>query len=66
MPGWREGAGVAGGRRQFLSKGQRMPQALLLRPQTLWDKLRGAQSTYRLDQPTSWTLVDRRWQARIV
>jgi hypothetical protein len=46
--------------------GQRMPQALLLRPQTLWDKLRGAQSTYRLDQPTSWTLVDRRWQARMV
>jgi hypothetical protein len=60
------GAGVAGGRRQFLTMGQRMPQALLLRPQTLWDKLRGAQSTYRLDQPTSWTLVDRRWQARMV
>jgi hypothetical protein len=64
--GGREGAGIAGGRRQFLSKGQRMPQALLLRPQTLWDKLRGAQSTFRLDRPTSWTLVDRRWQARIV
>lgn len=60
------GAGVAGGRRQFLTMGQRMPQALLLRPQTLWDKLRGAQPTYRLDQPTSWTLVDRRWQTRIV
>jgi hypothetical protein len=62
----REGAGVAGGRRQFLSKGQRMPQALLLRPQSLWDKLRGTQSTYRLNQPTSWTLVERRWQARFV
>jgi hypothetical protein len=60
------GAGVAGGRRQFLAVGQRMPQALLLRPQTLWDKLRGAQPTYRLDQPTAWTLVDRRWQTRIV
>jgi hypothetical protein len=57
---------VAGGRRQFLSKGQRMPQALLLRPQTLWDKLRGTQPTYRLNQPTSWTLVDRRWQTRFV
>jgi hypothetical protein len=62
----RDGAGVAGGRRQFLSKGQRMPQALLLRPQSLWDKLRGTQPTYRLNQPTSWTLVDRRWQARFV
>jgi hypothetical protein len=60
------GAGVAGGRRQFLTTGQRMPQALLLRPQTLWDKLRGTQASYRLDQPTSWTLVDRRWQTRIV
>jgi hypothetical protein len=60
------GAGVAGGRRQFLTMGQRMPQALLLRPQTLWDKLRGLQSTYSLDQPTGWTLVDRRWQTRIV
>jgi hypothetical protein len=61
-----DGTGVAGGRRQFLSKGQRMPQAQLLRPQSLWDKLRGTQLTYRLNQPTSWTLVDRRWQARIV
>jgi hypothetical protein len=60
------GAGVAGGRRQFLTAGQRMPQALLLRPQTLWDKLRGAHSTYRLDAPTGWTLIDRRWQTRIV
>jgi hypothetical protein len=60
------GAGVAGGRRHFLTMGQRMPQALLLRPQTLWDKLRGAHATYRLDQPTGWTLVDRRWQMRIV
>jgi hypothetical protein len=71
-PGWWEcqnagsGAGVAGGRRHFLTMGQRMPQALLLRPQTLWDKLRGAHATYRLDQPTGWTLVDRRWQMRIV
>jgi hypothetical protein len=60
--GWWEcqdgaGAKVAGGRRQFMKQGQRMPQALLLQPQTLWDKLRGAQSTYRLSQPTSWTLV---------
>jgi hypothetical protein len=60
------GVGVAGGRRQFVTMGQRMPQAPLLRPQTLWDKLRGTQSSYRLDQPSGWTLVDRRWQTRIV
>jgi hypothetical protein len=58
------GAGVAGGRRQFLTQGQRMPQALLLQPQTLWERLRGMQSSYRLDEPTIWTLVDRRSKAR--
>ncbi len=58
------GARVAGGRRQFLTKGQRMPQALLSRPQSLWNKLRGVQASYRLDQTTVWTLVDRRRQAR--
>jgi hypothetical protein len=59
-----DGAGVAGGRRQFLTKGQRMPQALLLQPQTWWEKLRGVQSSYRLDYPSDWTLVDRRSKAR--
>jgi hypothetical protein len=59
-----DGAGVAGGRRQFLTKGQRMPQALLLQPQTLWERLRGVQSSYRLDVPSAWTLVDRRSKAR--
>jgi hypothetical protein len=58
------GAGVAGGRRQFLTQGQRMPQALLLQPQTLWERLRGLQSSYRLDAPSTWTLVDRRSKAR--
>jgi hypothetical protein len=58
------GAGVAGGRRQFLTRGQRMPQALLLQPQTLWQRLRGVQSSYRLDVPSAWTLVDRRSKAR--
>jgi hypothetical protein len=58
------GSDVAGGRRQFLTQGQRMPQALLLQPQTLWERLRGMQSGYRLDAPTVWTLVDRRSKAR--
>lgn len=60
------GARVAGGQRQFLTEGQRMPQALLSRPQTLWNKLRGVQASYRLEQPTSWTLVDRRTRARLL
>jgi hypothetical protein len=58
------GAGVAGGRRQFLTQGQRMPQALLLQPQTLWERLRGVQSGFRRDAPSTWTLVDRRSKAR--
>lgn len=66
MPGRAKGARVAGGQRQFLTKGQRMPQALLSRPQTLWNKLRGVQASYRLEQPTSWTLVDRRSRVRML
>jgi hypothetical protein len=61
-----KGARVAGGQRQFLTKGQRMPQALLSRPQTLWNKLRGVQASYRLEQATSWTLVDRRNRTRLL
>jgi hypothetical protein len=57
-------ANVSGGRRQYLTQGQRMPQALLLQRQTLWHKLRGVQSSYQLDTPTVWTLVDRRSRAR--
>jgi hypothetical protein len=59
------GAGVAGGQRQFLRKGQRMPQALLLRPQTLWDKLRQVQPSYESGRPTGWTLIDRRSRERL-
>src|SRR5206468_11365170 len=70
-PGWWQcqdganGASVAGGQRQFMKQGQRVPQALLLQPQTWWEKLRGVQSSLQRDQPTSWTLVDRRGQARV-
>lgn len=65
-PDGAKGARVAGGQRQFLTKGQRMPQALLSRPQTLWNKLRGVQASYRLEQPTSWILVDRRSRVRML
>lgn len=57
--------GVLGGQRQFMRKSQRMPQALLLPPQTPWEKIRGVQRSYQGTQPTSWTLTDRRSKARV-
>lgn len=61
-----KGIGVLGGQRQFLKKGQRMPQALLLPPQTLWQRVRGLQSSYESAAPTAWRLVDKRAAARVV
>lgn len=58
------GIRVLGGQRQFLHKGQTMPQALLLAPQTLWEKIRRVQSTVEKDQATAWTLIDRRRTGR--
>lgn len=52
--------------RQYIRQGQRMPQALLLPPQTLWEKVRGLQSSYEDTRPTAWKLVDRRSRRRIV
>jgi hypothetical protein len=60
----RNGDRVLGGQRQFLRKGQRMPQALLLPQQTAWERIRRVQSGYETTQPTSWTLVDLRTKAR--
>jgi hypothetical protein len=54
------GIGVLGGQRQYIKQGERMPQALLLPPQTLWDKLKGVQSSFETKTPTSWKLVDKR------
>jgi hypothetical protein len=59
------GVGVLGGQRQYLKKGQRMPQALLLPPQTLWQKVRGLQPSYESKTPTSWKLADKRARPRI-
>jgi hypothetical protein len=61
-----KGIGVLGGQRQFMRKDQRMPQALLLPPQTLWQKLRGLQPSYESATPTAWTLMDKRSRARTV
>lgn len=60
-----DGIGVFGGERQFLKKGQRMPQALLLPPATLWQRLRGMQPSYESRHPTLWTLADKRSSARV-
>jgi hypothetical protein len=58
------GIGVLGGQLQYLKKGQRMPQALLLPPQTLWQKVRGLQPSYESNTPTSWKLADKRARPR--
>jgi hypothetical protein len=55
-----EGVKVLGGKRQYLRKGQRMPQALLLPPPTLWEKVRGLQPSYESKTPTPWKLADKR------
>ncbi|MFC0251777.1 T6SS immunity protein Tli4 family protein [Massilia consociata] len=60
-----DGVGVFGGQRQFLKAGQRMPQALLMPPQTLWQRLRGVQPSYESRNPTIWKLVDKRSSARL-
>jgi hypothetical protein len=59
------GVGVLGGQRQYIRKGERMPQALLLPPQTLWEKLRGMQPSYESTTQTSWKLVDKRNRKRV-
>jgi hypothetical protein len=59
------GVGVLGGQQQYLQKGQRMPQALLLPQASVWDKLRGVQPSYEASMPTAWKLVDKRARRRI-
>jgi hypothetical protein len=59
------GVGVLGGQRQYVRKGDRMPQALLLPPQTLWEKVRGLQPSYEAKDQTSWKLVDKRNRKRV-
>ena len=59
------GIGVLGGQRQYIKKGDPMPQALLLPPRTLWDKVRGVQPSFESKSPTFWKLVDKRSQKRL-
>lgn len=60
------GAGVRvyGGALQYLRKGQRVPQALLLPPQTLWEKVRGLQPSFERNALPVWKLTDRRSRVR--
>ena len=59
------GLKVLGGQRQYVRKGDRMPQALLLPPQTLWEKVRGLQPSYEAKDQTAWELVDKRNRKRL-
>jgi hypothetical protein len=58
------GMEVHGGQVQFIRKGDRMPQALLLPQQTLWQKLKRIQPSVESSQLTVWTLVDKRHRPR--
>jgi hypothetical protein len=58
------GVDVHGGQVQYIRKGERMPQALLLPQQSLWQKLKRIQPSVESPQPTVWTLVDKRMRAR--
>jgi hypothetical protein len=58
------GVDVQGGTIQWIRKGDRMPQALLLPRQTLWQRLRGLQPSIEPTQPTTWRLVDKRLRPR--
>jgi hypothetical protein len=58
------GLEVHGGQVQYIRKGDRMPQALLLPQQTLWQKLKRIQPSVESQQLTAWTLVDKRHRPR--
>jgi len=58
------GVAILGGQRQHLRKGQKMPQALLLPPQTIWQRMRGLQPSYESTTRTAWKLVDKRERDR--
>lgn len=59
------GIGVLGGERQYIKKGDVMPQALLLPPRTLWEKVRGLQPSFESKNRTNWKFVDHRARKRV-
>jgi hypothetical protein len=58
------GIDIHGGQVQYIRKGDRMPQALLLPRQTLWQKVKRIQPSMESVNPTAWTLVDKRLRPR--
>jgi hypothetical protein len=58
------GLEVHGGQVQYIRQGDRMPQALLLPRQTLWQKLKRVQPSVETPRLTAWTLVDKRHRPR--
>jgi len=60
-----DGFRVLGGQRQYIKQGERMPQALLLPPQTLWQKIRRVQPSFETKTPTPWKLADKRSSERV-
>jgi hypothetical protein len=58
------GVGVLGGQRQYIKKADLVPQALLLPPPTLWERVRGLQPSYESKNRTTWKLVDHRLRKR--
>jgi hypothetical protein len=60
------GVDVHGGQVQYIRQGERMPQALLLPRQTLWQKVRRIQPSAESPRLTAWTLVDKRMRPRVV
>lgn len=58
------GMSVHGGAVQYIRQGARMPQALLLPRQTIWQKLKRIQPSIESPQPTAWTLIDKRMRPR--
>lgn len=59
-----KGVGVLGGQRQYVREGETMPQALLLPPRTIWDRVRGLQPSFESANKTPWKLVDKRARKR--
>jgi hypothetical protein len=59
-----DGMSVYGGQVQYIRKGDRMPQALLLPRQTFWQKVKRIQPSLESPRPTAWTLVDKRHRPR--
>jgi hypothetical protein len=58
------GLDVHGGQVQYIRKGERMPQALLLPKQSLWQKVRRIQPSVESPRLTAWKLVDKRVRPR--